>query len=103
MGDPEAGIAPTLFIYERCRLIECLPALQHDPNHPEDVLKVDTDEEGVPPMRCAIFSPRSRPVSSCESWRAFEGWILELPWNSLELRLFANVLADPQKRARLTL
>ena len=29
------------------RLIETLPALQHDPNRPEDVLKVDADEEGV--------------------------------------------------------
>jgi len=28
-------------------LIECLPSLQHDPNRPEDVLKVDVDEDGV--------------------------------------------------------
>jgi hypothetical protein len=27
-------------------LHECLPALQHDPHRPEDVLKVDADEEG---------------------------------------------------------
>ena len=39
---------PTLFIHQRCgRLIETLPALQHDPNRPEDVLKVDADEDGV--------------------------------------------------------
>jgi phage terminase large subunit len=45
---PNAGIAPTLFIHRRCgRLIETLPALQHDPNRPEDVLKVDADEDGV--------------------------------------------------------
>ena len=25
----------------------CLPSLQHDPNRPEDVLKVDADEDGV--------------------------------------------------------
>ena len=32
----------------RCaRLAECLPSLQHDPNRPEDVLKVDADEDGV--------------------------------------------------------
>jgi hypothetical protein len=32
----------------RCaRLIETLPALQHDPNRPEDVLKVAADEDGV--------------------------------------------------------
>src|SRR4051812_16735706 len=47
-GDPANGVAPRLFIHERCaRLIECLPSLQHDPNRPEDVLKVDADEDGV--------------------------------------------------------
>jgi hypothetical protein len=47
-GDVEAGIHPTLFIHKKCgRLIETLPALQHDPNRPEDVLKVDADEDGV--------------------------------------------------------
>ncbi len=46
-GD-QANIRPTLFIHKRCaRLIETLPTLQHDPNRPEDVLKVDADEEGV--------------------------------------------------------
>jgi phage terminase large subunit len=48
LGDADAGIAPTLLIHRRCgRLIETLPALQHDPNRPEDVLKVDADEDGV--------------------------------------------------------
>ena len=47
-GDPENGVRATLFIHKRCgRLIETLPTLQHDPNRPEDVLKVDADEEGV--------------------------------------------------------
>ena len=47
-GDVEAGIRPTLFIHKRCaRLLETLPALQHDPSRPEDVLKVDTDEDGI--------------------------------------------------------
>ena len=47
-GDPENGVRPTLFIHKRCgRLIETLPSLQHDPNRPEDVLKVDADDEGV--------------------------------------------------------
>jgi phage terminase large subunit len=42
------GVRPTLFIHRRCkRLIETIPALQHDPNRPEDVLKVDADEDGV--------------------------------------------------------
>ena len=47
-GDVDSGIQPTLFVHQRCgRLIETLPTLQHDPNRPEDVLKVDADEEGV--------------------------------------------------------
>lgn len=47
LGDVDAGIQPRLFITERCpRLIECLPALEHDPHRPEDVLKWDTDEDG---------------------------------------------------------
>ena len=48
LGDVEAGGAPRLFIHQRCaRLIECLPSLQHDPSRPEDVLKVDADEDGI--------------------------------------------------------
>jgi hypothetical protein len=48
LGDPDANIRPTMFVHRRCaRLLECLPILQHDPNRPEDVLKVDADEEGV--------------------------------------------------------
>lgn len=47
LGDIRAGQAPKLFIHRRCaRLIECLPALQHDPHRPEDVLKWDCDEDG---------------------------------------------------------
>lgn len=47
LGDPAAGIKPRLYIHTRCkRLLECLPALQHDPNHPEDVLKTDPEEDG---------------------------------------------------------
>lgn len=47
-GDVEADIRPSLFIHQRCgRLIETLPALQHDPNRPEDVLKVDADDDGI--------------------------------------------------------
>jgi phage terminase large subunit len=48
LGDAEGGVVPRLFIHRRCgRLIETLPALQHDPNRPEDVLKVDADDEGI--------------------------------------------------------
>jgi hypothetical protein len=47
LGEPNVGVAPRLFVHERCaRLVECLPSLQHDPNRPEDVLKVDVDEDG---------------------------------------------------------
>lgn len=47
LGDPDHGIRPRLFIHQRCaRLLECIPSLQHDPNKPEDVLKVDCDEDG---------------------------------------------------------
>jgi hypothetical protein len=48
LGDPDAGVKPTLFIHKRCtRLLESLPYLQHDPDHPADVLKSNTNEEGV--------------------------------------------------------
>jgi phage terminase large subunit len=54
LGDPEVldddgmwKLPPRLFITDRCvHLIECLPSLEHDPHRPEDVLKVDCDEEG---------------------------------------------------------
>ena len=48
LGDPDAGIKPKLYIHARCRrLLETLPFLQHDPDHPVDVLKCNTDEEGL--------------------------------------------------------
>lgn len=48
LGDPDAGILPTLFIHPCCRrLLESLPYLQHDPDHPGDVLKTNINEEGV--------------------------------------------------------
>ncbi|HTG45412.1 MAG TPA: hypothetical protein VK633_12860 [Verrucomicrobiae bacterium] len=48
LGDPDAGIRPRLFIHKSCaRLIDCLPSLQHDPNRPEDVLKIDVEEDGL--------------------------------------------------------
>jgi|FLYN01.1.fsa_nt_gi hypothetical protein len=46
-GNPKP-IAPRWFIFDTCvRLLDCLPALQHDPNNPEDVLKWDVDEDGL--------------------------------------------------------
>ena len=48
LGDADAGIAPSLFIFSTCaRLLDCLPALEHDPHRPEDVLKWDTDDDGI--------------------------------------------------------
>lgn len=47
LGDPRSGMHPKLFIFDRCtELIRALPAMQHDPNRPEDVLKVDVDDDG---------------------------------------------------------
>lgn len=47
LGDPRNGIAPRLFVTERCpKFIEAFPYLQRNPDRPEDVLKVDTDENG---------------------------------------------------------
>lgn len=43
----EGEIAPQIEISKRCeKLIENIPTLQHDPHRPEDVLKVDIDEDG---------------------------------------------------------
>lgn len=59
LGDAEAHLPPRLFVVARCaRLIECLPTLQHDPNRPEDVLKVDTDEDGSGGDDCFVAGTR---------------------------------------------
>jgi len=69
LGDVEGRVRPTLFIHQRCgRLIETLPALQHDPNRPADVLKVDADEEGVGGDACAdclcyLMATKSRAIT----------------------------------------
>jgi hypothetical protein len=47
LGDPAQGLPVRLKISERCGyLIETLPVLEHDPHRPEDVLKVDVDDDG---------------------------------------------------------
>lgn len=51
LGQPGSSdapaIEPQIEISDRCaRLIECIPTMQHDPHRPEDVLKVDIDENG---------------------------------------------------------
>ena len=48
LGTPDLPSPPRLFIHERCRrLLGTLPLLQHDPDRPEDVLKVDVSEDGA--------------------------------------------------------
>lgn len=48
LGDPEGGIEPTLFLFPACvRTADCLAALEHDPHRPEDVRKVDCDDDGL--------------------------------------------------------
>jgi len=69
LGDIEAGIRPTLFIHSRCgRLLDTLPSLQHDPNKPEDVLKIDADEDGLGGDDCAdalryLVATKSRTIT----------------------------------------
>ena len=47
LGDKDAGHPARLFIHKRCaRLLDCIPALEHDPKKPEDVLKWDVDDDG---------------------------------------------------------
>ncbi len=47
LGDYDRGVMAKWRIFDRCAmLIEQLPAMQHDPHRPEDVLKVDVDEDG---------------------------------------------------------
>lgn len=50
LGDPtneERPIEPRFYVTERCPLfIETVPILVHDPHRPEDVMKMDMDEDG---------------------------------------------------------
>jgi len=47
LGDPVHGKTATLFISDRCeKLIGVIPEMQHNPNRPEDVLKVNADDDG---------------------------------------------------------
>jgi phage terminase large subunit len=80
LGDIEQGIEPRWFIFDSCpRLIECLPTLEHDPNRPEDVLKVDIDENGqggddaADDCRMGLLAAPRRKFSSLASGKA-KGW-----------------------------
>lgn len=66
LGDDEHGIEPRLFVSSRCkRLIDTIPTLEHNPNNPEDVLKVDVDEDGFggdDAYDCARYALMSIPA-----------------------------------------
>lgn len=48
LGNVDEGLSPTVAITANCvRLIETLPTLEHDPQRPEDVLKIDCDSNGL--------------------------------------------------------
>lgn len=48
LGSVAAGIEPTVYLTTDCpRLAVCLPMLEHNPHKPEDVLKVDVEEDGA--------------------------------------------------------
>lgn len=47
IGDESEGMPGRLFIFDTCvKTIEAIPAMIHNQNRPEDVLKVDADEDG---------------------------------------------------------
>lgn len=48
LGDPDEGVAPSWFVFAaNCpRLVETIPLMEHNPNRPEDVRKVDVDDDG---------------------------------------------------------
>jgi phage terminase large subunit len=47
LGDMDNGRPPTFYVHRSCKLfIEQIAYLEHDPNKPDDVLKVDANDEG---------------------------------------------------------
>ncbi len=47
LGELSRGIEPRWYIFNTCpRLAEAIPMMEHDPNRPGDVLKVDVDDDG---------------------------------------------------------
>jgi len=84
LGDPDSTLPPSLYISRACaRLIECLPMLEHDPHRPEDVRKVDTDDDGqggddpydalryglMVAARAAAFAPAPDIGAILRDWR----------------------------------
>lgn len=80
LGNPEAGIPTTIVVTPRCvRLIAAMPMLLASARDPEDVLKVDCDEDGeggddpydasrygimAVPLNTAPIRPRERKVNT---------------------------------------
>lgn len=64
LGNPDENVKPRIFVFDTCvKLIRCLPELQHNPNRPEDVLKIDVDDEGEGGDDCFIAGTRIKTSS----------------------------------------
>lgn len=81
LGDPDEGIEPRWYIFSTCpRLIETLTTLEHDPHNPEDVLKVDIDENGqggddaYDDTRYGLMAARRRGVQGVLAHGKAKGW-----------------------------
>lgn len=84
LGDPDSPnnpIAARWYIFEGCtHLAECIPSLEHNPNRPEDVLKVDVDENGQggdDPGDCARYGlmvRRKSPLAGVLAQGSAKGW-----------------------------
>lgn len=68
LGNAEAGLVPTFQVFSTCvRTIATIPNMVHDPNRPEDVLKVDADSDGrggddcYDETRYGLMAERIRP------------------------------------------
>lgn len=75
-GKPQP-IQPTLFVHPRCvNLIETLPLLEHDPKRPEDVLKVDCDDDGnggddwYDAARYGVMAAKAPPANTIQRTKA---------------------------------
>jgi phage terminase large subunit len=80
-ADRDPPIRHRLHVSERCAgLIATLPLLQHDPHRPEDVLKWDTDEDGVggddyaDAARYGVIAAPTAPVLDEPRSGSFDTW-----------------------------
>jgi hypothetical protein len=91
---------PMLYVFETCtHLIRTLPALQHDPDHPEDV---DTDGEDHAPDECRyacmsrpyIAPPAEPPVPTVDAY-------IGNPDGTITSNLTFQQMVDRQRKRRL--